>query len=186
MARANNHGEVLNLSGIPTPDVSYHPEPDIDRANAISSLLRDAKQQRTGALKLLVRDVLFYRTILVSTIMQVQLRDIPKCPITDLELSLPDDRRLGLVKQTATDPELAHIIPFSLNSKVRRAYSSFSNGVYGISLRPKLMWPSRRSRAALSWQKILLRLLIPPKMLYFCNMTPIWSMISDLLGASRL
>jgi hypothetical protein len=154
VARANSHGKVLNLSAIPTPDVSYHPAPDIDRLNVINSLLSEAKQQRKGALKLLVRVVLFYRTILIFTIMQVYLRDIPNCPISGWPFSVPEHRRLGLVERTATDPELAHIIPFSLHSKVRRAYSSFSNGSYDISLRPKPMWPSKRSRVTPSRQKI--------------------------------
>jgi hypothetical protein len=66
-ARANSHGEVLNLSGKETPDVSLHPVPDTDRVNAIKVLLREAKEQkRKPALKLLVRVLLSHGTVLIS------------------------------------------------------------------------------------------------------------------------
>jgi hypothetical protein len=176
----------LNLSGKKTPDVSLHPAPDTDRVNAIDALLREAKElTRKPALKLLVRVVLFLRTVLISVFIQVQLRDIPMCPITGLEFSQPEHKKLGMSLLDGVGPELAHILPFSLHSKVRRAIFFSKDGSDG-SRRPKRMWPSKRSPVIPSLRKTLLNLLIPPKMHYFCNMTPIGSTICYLHGASRL
>ena len=111
---------MLNLSGKKTPDVSLHPEPDTDRVHAIEALLCEAKElTRKPALKLLVRFVLFLRTVLISVFIQVQLRDIPTCPITGLEFRQPEHKKLGMISQDGVGSELSHIIPFSLHSKVR-------------------------------------------------------------------
>jgi hypothetical protein len=56
---------VLDLSGLKTPDVSL--SPDTDRLSAIELLFHEAKEQtRKPALKLLVRVVLYLRTVLIS------------------------------------------------------------------------------------------------------------------------
>lgn len=58
---------VLDLSGKKTPDVSLSPVPDTDRLGAIELLFHEAKEQtRKPALKLLVRVVLYLRTVLIS------------------------------------------------------------------------------------------------------------------------
>ena len=117
---------MLNLSGRKTPDESVHPAPDTDRFETIEILLREAKEEkRKPALKVLVGVVLFLRTVLISVITQVELRDIPKCPITGFVFRQTENEGLGVVLQNGVDSELAHIMPFSLHSKVRRAYSFF-------------------------------------------------------------
>jgi hypothetical protein len=128
----------------------------------------------------------FYGTALISVVIQVQLRDVPKCPITGLRFRQSEDKKLGMASQVGVGSELAHIIPFSLHFKVRRTYSFLSKDAYDSFCRPKPIWPSRRSQVAPSRRKILLNLSIPPKMLYFCNTTPIRSMITYFHGASRL
>lgn len=158
MPRANSHGKVWNLSEKSTLDVSSHSTPGTDRVNAIHVLLREAKEQKwQPSLKTLVCVVLFHgtMTVLISTVIQVQLRDIPTCPITTFEFIQTESKKLGIVEQLCgLDSELAHIIPFSHHSKVCRVYSSFSKGGYDIFLRPKPMRPSRCSRVAPSRQTI--------------------------------
>lgn len=122
----NGLGKVLNLSGQKTYYVSLDSTPDTDRVNAIDVLLREAKEQkRKSALKLLVRVALFHRAVLIRVIIQLQLRNIPTCPIAGLKLRQSENEKLGIVSQTDVGPKLAHIVPFSLRYNVRRAYSLF-------------------------------------------------------------
>lgn len=92
-------------------------------------------------------------------VIQVQLRDIPTCLITELKSRQPENKALGIVWQTGVRSELAHIIPF--HPIIRYAEHILSSkGGYDSSRRPK---PSRRSRGAPSRRRILLNFFNSPE-----------------------
>jgi hypothetical protein len=63
----------------------------------------------------------------ISIIVQVELRDIPMCPVTGLDFMQSENDTLGTKFQMGAFSELSHIIPFSLHNKV--SSGSFSLGM---------------------------------------------------------
>jgi hypothetical protein len=110
--------QVWNLSGKPTPDSSIRSTPNHDLIETVTILLREAKEGRKSSLKRVVHFVTYPFAVHALNSVQVEVRDIPVCPVT-MQLFREDAKpRLGIKAQVGVTSELAHIIPSSLQSKV--------------------------------------------------------------------
>jgi len=110
--------QVWNLPGRSTPDSSIHPTPNHDLIDTLTILLREAKEGRKSSLKRVVHFVTSPFAVHALNSVQVEIRDVPVCPVTTQLFREAAKPRLGIQAQVGVTSELAHIIPFSLQSNV--------------------------------------------------------------------
>jgi len=110
--------QVWNLPGKPTPDSSIHPTPNHDLIDTVTILLREAKEGRKSSLKRVVHFMTSPFAVHALNSVQVEVRDVPVCPVTTQLFREDAKPRLGIQAQVGVTSVLAHIIPFSLQSKV--------------------------------------------------------------------
>jgi hypothetical protein len=84
----------------------------------VTALHRDAKQGHTSALKRLVHFLTSVAATPFLIFVQVEIRDVPICPVTKQPLREEANSVFDIQGQVGVRSELAQIIPFSLQYKV--------------------------------------------------------------------